>query len=334
MKKSKILLMLGLMTTLMFSGCGSEKSEGTEGYTIGFSQFAEHRSLDNCRKGFIEGLKEEGIEEGKNLEIEVKNSASDMGVAPQIAASFVSKKVDMICAIATPSAQAAYNAAMDTDIPVIYTAVNNPVTASLADKDGRPVGNITGTSDRLPVEKQLQKIRQILPEAKKIGILYTTSEVNSVSTIEDYKKMAGEYGFELVVKGITTTADIPLATDDLLNQVDCITNITDNTVVNSLATILDKAYAKKIPVFGSEIEQVKLGCLAAEGLDYVELGKKTGKMAAAILKGEAKAEEMNFETITESGFYLNTAAAEKLGIAIPEELVQDAVEVYDEISSK
>ena len=334
MKKSKILLMLGLMTTLLFSGCGSEKSEGTEGYTIGFSQFAEHRSLDNCRKGFIEGLKEEGIEEGKNLEIEVKNSASDMGVAPQIAASFVSKKVDMICAIATPSAQAAYNAAMDSDIPVIYTAVNNPITASLADQDGKPVGNITGTSDRLPVEKQLQKIRQILPDAKKIGILYTTSEVNSVSTIEDYKKMAGEYGFELIVKGITTTADIPLAIDDLLNQVDCITNITDNTVVNSLATILDKAYAKKIPVFGSEIEQVKLGCLAAEGLDYVELGKKTGKMAAAILKGEAKAEEMNFETITESGFYLNTAAAEKLGISIPEELVQDAVEIYDEISSK
>ena len=334
MKKSRIFAALGLISALLLTGCGGEKNERAEEYTIGFSQFAEHRSLDNCRKGFLQGLKEEGIEEGKNLKIEVKNAASDMGVAPQIAASFVSKKVDMICAIATPSAQAAYNAAMDTDIPVIYTAVNNPITASLADKDGNPVGNITGTSDRLPVEKQLQKIRQILPDAEKIGILYTTSEVNSVSTIEDYKKMAGQYGFELVVKGITTTADIPLATDDLLNQVDCITNITDNTVVNSLATILDKAYAKKIPVFGSEIEQVKLGCLAAEGLDYVELGKKTGKMAAAVLKGDADIKEMKFETITDSGFYLNTAAAEKLGIVIPEELVKDAVETYDVITSK
>ena len=334
MKKLKVFAAFGLASALLLTGCGGEKNAGAEEYTVGFSQFAEHRSLDNCRKGFLQGLKEEGIEEGKNLKIEVKNAASDMGVAPQIAASFVSKNVDMICAIATPSAQAAYNAAMDTDIPVIYTAVNNPVTASLADKDGKPVGNITGTSDRLPVEKQLQKIRQILPDAEKIGILYTTSEVNSVSTIEDYKKMAGQYGFELVVKGITTTADIPLATDDLLNQVDCITNITDNTVVNSLATILDKAYAKKIPVFGSEIEQVKLGCLAAEGLDYVELGRKTGKMAAAVLKGEADIKEMKFETITDSGFYLNTAAAEKLGIVIPEELVKDAVETYDVISSK
>lgn len=330
MKKRTILLLTGIIASLLFTGCGKgNEDSGKEEYVIGISQFAEHGSLDNCREGFIEGLKEEGIEEGKNLQIETKNSSSDMGTSPQIAASFISKKVDMICAIATPSAQAAYNAAMDSSVPVIYTAVNNPITADLADEDGKPVGNVTGTSDKLPVEKQLMKIRQILPDAKKIGILYTTSEVNSVSTIEDYKAKAGEFGFEIVLKGITTTADIPLATDDLLNEVDCLTNITDNTVVNSLATILDKAFAKKIPVFGSEIEQVKLGCLAAEGLDYVELGKKTGEMAAKVLKGEVAIEDMPFETISESKFYVNQEAAKRLGIELPEELISDAAEVYD-----
>ena len=133
-------------------------------------------------------------------------------------------------------------------------------------------------------------------------------------------------------KGITATADIPLATDDLLSQVDCITNLTDNTVVSSLPTILEKANEKKIPVFGSEFEQVKIGCLAAEGIDYIALGKQTGKMAAQVLKGEKKASEMQFETITEPGFYVNNKVAENLGVTVPEELAGEAVESFDEIS--
>ncbi len=181
----------------------------------------------------------------------------------------------------------------------------------LADDKGNPVGEVTGTSDKLPIEAQLKMIRELLPDAKKIGILYTTSEANSVSAIAEYKEKVGDYGFELVEKGITNTSEIALATDDLLSQVDCISNLTDNTVVSSLATILDKANAANIPVFGSEIEQVKLGCLAAEGLDYVALGKQTGKMAAKVLKGEKKASEMPFETITEAGLYLNTKSSRK-----------------------
>ena len=244
------------------AGCGSKSdsktADGEKSYTIGISQFAEHGSLDNCREGFLEGLKEEGIEEGKNLNVEYKNSAADMGTASQIASSFVSDKVDLICGIATPSAQTAYNAAMDTDISVIYTAVTDPKAAELADDKGNPVGEVTGTSDKLPIEAQLKMIRELLPDAKKIGILYTTSEANSVSAIAEYKEKVGDYGFELVEKGITNTSEIALATDDLLSQVDCISNLTDNTVVSSLATILDKANAANIPVFGSEIEQVKL----------------------------------------------------------------------------
>ena len=275
---------------------------------------------------------EEGIEEGKNLTIEYKNAAADMGTASQIASSFVSDKVDMICGIATPSAQSAYNAAMDSDIPVIFTAVTDPVAAELADADGKPVGEVTGTSDKLPVEEQLRMIREVLPDAKTIGIIYTTSEANSVSAIEEYKEKVGDYGFELVEKGITNTSEIALAADDLLTKVDCISNLTDNTVVNSLATILDKANAAKVPVFGSEIEQVKIGCLAAEGLDYVALGKQTGKMAAKVLKGEAVASEINFETITEAGLYLNTKVAADLGITLSDDLVSGAVEVYDSIA--
>ena len=317
--------------SLIPSDSGSDKKES---YTIGIEQFAEHGSLDNCREGFLKGLEDEGIKEGDNLTVKYKNAAADMGTAKQISDSLVSDKVDLVCAIATPSAQSAYNAAMKADIPVIYTAVTDPVAAELADKDGKPVGEVTGTSDKLPVEEQLKMIREMLPDAKKIGIMYTTSEANSVSAIEEYKSLVKKYDFELVEKGITTTADVSLAADDLLSKVDCITNLTDNTVVASLPTILDKANEKKIPVFGSEIEQVKIGCLAAEGIDYIALGKQTGKMAAKVLKGEAKASEQNFETITEPGFYVNNKVAENLGITVPDDLANNAVESFDEITAE
>ena len=169
MKKRTIAVLLTMaMAVTMMAGCGSKSdsktADGEKSYTIGISQFAEHGSLDNCREGFLEGLKEEGIEEGKNLNVEYKNSAADMGTASQIASSFVSDKVDLICGIATPSAQTAYNAAMDTDISVIYTAVTDPKAAELADDKGNPVGEVTGTSDKLPIEAQLKMIRELLPE--------------------------------------------------------------------------------------------------------------------------------------------------------------------------
>ena len=210
--------------------------------------------------------------------------------------------------------------------------MTDPKAAKLANDDGAPVGEVTGTSDELPIKEQLEMIREMLPDAEKIGILYTTSEVNSVSAIEKYEELAGDYGFTIVKKGVTQTADISLATEEILSEVDCLTNLTDNTVVNSLATILDKANEKKIPVFGSEIEQVKLGCLAAEGLDYVALGKQTGKMAAEILKGEKTASEMNYETISEPGLYINTKAAEELGVTVDETLLEGAAETFDSIS--
>ena len=313
-----------------------ETTDTTDGttYKIGISQFAEHGSLDNCREGFIQGLAEEGIVEGENLEIVYQNAQADTGTAGQIADSFISSGVDMICGIATPAALSAYNAAMKTDIPVIFTAITDPVMAGLANEDGTPVGNVTGTSDKLPVEAQLEMIRKILPDAKTIGILYTTSEVNSESAIKEYEALAGKYGFELETVGISTIADIPLAMDNIVTKVDCISNLTDNTVVQGLATEISKATAAGVPVFGSEIEQVKNGCLATVGLDYVSLGVQTGKMAAKVLKGEAKASEMNYETISECGLYLNTAVADKLGVTVDDEYASTAVEVFDTIAEQ
>ena len=297
-----------------------------ETYTVGIGQFAQHGSLDNCYQGFVEGLAEAGLVEGENLKIDLQNAQADMGIAQQIAAQFAASRVDMMVGIATPMAQACYNAAAGA-IPTIFTAVTDPVAAGFASADGTAAGEITGTSDALPVEAQLKMIRAMLPDATKIGILYTTSEVNSISAIEIYKSLAGDYGFEIVESGISTTADIPLALDALLGKVDCLTNLTDNTVVSALALVLDKANAAGKPVFGSEIEQVKLGCVAAEGLDYIALGRQTGLMAAKVLRGEAKASEIPYEIITEPGLYVNTEALAKFGIVLSDELKARANEV-------
>ncbi|MCI7088169.1 MAG: ABC transporter substrate-binding protein [Lachnobacterium sp.] len=343
MKKKILAVLLTAVCTMgMVAGCGGNTSDnGTAGtqaaeasgdsYKIGISQFAEHGSLDNCREGFLEGLKEAGIEEGKNLTVEYQNAQTDTGTASTIADSFVSGKVDMICAIATPCASSAYNSCLNTDIPVVYTAVSDPVSAGLANEDGTSIGNITGSSDILPVEEQLKMIREMMPEAKKIGILYTTSEANSCSTIEQYKSLAGDYGFEIVDTGINTSAEIEIAATDLVSKVDCLCNLTDNTVVNALQTVLDKANNAGIPVFGSEIEQVKSGCVASMGIDYFQLGVETGAMAAKILKGEATAQDTNFITASKAELYVNTAAADKIGMKLDDSYVKDAAQTFDEI---
>ena len=343
MKKKTVSILMAIAMTMAMTACGSNGSTGAEeasaeakasaekSYTIGISQFAEHGSLDNCREGFLAGLAEEGIVEGENLTVLFDNAQADMGTASTIADNYVSQKVDLICAIATPSAMSAYNSCLKTEIPVIYTAVSDPVAAGLADEDGVSVGNVTGTSDALPVTNQLEMIRELLPESEKIGILYTTSETNSESTIAEYKKYADDYGFEIVDSGINTIADIPMAAADLAARVDCITNLTDNTVVSALQTVLDAADKEGIPVFGSEVEQVKNGCVASMGLEYFELGKQTGAMAAKVLKGEAKASDLSYDVITEASLYVNTAAADKAGLVLEESFVNLAYEKFDEI---
>jgi putative tryptophan/tyrosine transport system substrate-binding protein len=285
---------------------------------IGIIQFAEHASLDNCREGFLQGLAEAGYVEGENLTVLYRNAQADGGMDAQIAQYFVNQNVDLICAIATPSAQAAFNAVLSAkaDIPVIYTAVSAPIEAGLADDDGTPVGPVTGTSDLLPVRNQLSMIRELMPEAKTIGLLYTSSETNSEVQAALYEEMAGEFGFEIVSSTVTAGAEVSQAVQALLPQVDCLSMLTDNTVVSYLSVVLAAAEQAGKPVFGSEIEQVALGCAGAEGLDYVALGKQTGEMAARVLNGES-AENIPYETIRDSALYLNSDTLETLGIEIP-----------------
>ncbi len=335
MKKFIVLITASMLALTMLSGCGSsadnasgEASAPAESVNVAIAQFAPHGSLDNCVEGFKLGMEEAGYVEGENVTYDLQNAQADMANANQIAQSMAAAKPDLICGVATPMAQACYNVA-NGEIPVIYTAVTDPVAAELANEDGSSVGNVTGTSDKLAIDAQLEMIRKFMPDAKKIGILYTTSEANSVSAIEEYKELAPNYDFEIVDSGISQTSDIPLAAADLASKVDCISNLTDNTVVSSLATLLDAADKAGIPVFGSEIEQVEKGCVATEGLDYIALGKQTGAMAARVLAGE-KAQDIPYETITEYSLYINSKALEALNMSCPDELKSEAAEVSAE----
>ena len=318
---------IAILTTLMLlaTSFAFASAEEAKTYTIGIAQFAEHGSLDNCREGFIQGLAEEGFVEGENVTFNVQNAQADTGTANQIAAN-MAETSDLVCAIATPMAMAAFNACQEKGVPVIYSAVSDPVGAQLAKEDGTNDSAITGTSDQLPVEAQLKLIRAMMPEATKIGILYTTSETNSESTLATYEKLAPDYGFEIVGKGVATGADIPLALDSLLPQVDCMTNLTDNTVVSYLAVVLEMANEAGKPVFGSEIEQVKNGCIASEGIEYLELGRQTGRMAARVLKGEA-AGSIAFEIIQDSYLYVNEDVMTAFGLTLPEDYAARAIAV-------
>lgn len=317
--KKIIALVISIMLLVPFAAMAQDK------VTVGIAQFAVHGSLDNCREGFVQGMAEEGFIENENVVYEVQNAQADMGLAAQIASNFVDNKVDLICAIATPMAVVSANTA-DGKIPLVYSAVSDPVAAELSNEDGLGQGPITGTSDTLPVAKQLSTIRAMLPEAKTIGILYTVGEVNSQVQLKTYEELAPAQGFTIESMAITTGGDISLAVPNLLSKVDCVTMLLDNTVVQYLDVVLDTADEKKIPVFGSEIEQVVKGCVASEGIDYIALGRSTGIIAARVLKGEDAA-AIPFEIFQESKLYINTEKLEYLGIQMPEDLAQDAVAV-------
>ncbi len=309
---------LALSMVFSLAACGSGSSE-KEIPVIGISQYGEHPSLDNCREGFLMGLAEAGLKEGTDFTYEYQNAGFDDNIAIQIAQNFSANNVTLMCGIATNSATACFAAAEDKDIPVIFNAITDPVQAKL-DK-----GNITGISDKLPVEAQLDLIRKLQPEAKTIGILYTTSEPNSVSAIAEYKAAAPQYGFEIVDIGVTSQAEVTQAADTIISKkVDCISNLTDNNVVGVLDSILDKTNEAGIPVYGSEIEQVRKGCVASAGIDYIQLGKQAGIMAAKVLRGEAKCQDIPYETISEYGIYINNEALAAMNITVPAEVADRA----------
>ena len=333
-------LLLTLTQTLSLAACGGtsnggsasgEDSPGADAagepakkYLIGISQYGEHGSLDNCRTGFLQGLEEAGLKEGTDFEVDYQNAGFDDSIATQIGQTFSAENVDLMVAVATPSATACFAAAEDKDIPVVFTAITDPVGAKLDS------GNITGTSDVLPVEGQLQLIRDLQPAAKTVGIVYTTSEANSVYSVSIYEEKAAQYGFTIETVGVTAQSEVTQAVDTLLSRgVDCLSNLTDNTVVGVLPAILEKTNEAGVPVYGSEVEQMKLGCVAGAGLDYIKLGIQTGQMAAKVLKGEAKCQDLPYEIIESFDLYLNSEALDAMGIAIPADLAESAVDVTE-----
>ena len=323
MKTLKKLLCGALSLTMVLSlaACGGDAASG-EGPVIGICQYGQHGSLDNCREGFLQGLEEAGLVEGTDYTIDYQNASFDDNMAIQIAQAFSAEDAALMVGIATPAATACYAAAEDKDIPVVFTAITDPVGAKLDS------GNITGTSDVLPVQGQLELIRAIQPEADTIGIVYTTSEANSVYSIGVYEELAADYGFTIEAIGVTAQSEVTQAVDTLISQgVDCISNLTDNNVVGVLGSILEKTNEVGIPVYGSEIEQVELGCVAGAGLDYVQLGIQTGKMAAQILTGEATCADLPYETIENYGLYVNSSALTEMGLTLPDDVAQTAEEV-------
>ena len=337
--KKIVALLLAVMLIASLAACGSSTqapasdtpaadeapAEEKDIPVIGISQYGEHPSLDNCREGFLLGLAEAGLTEGEDFTYIYENAGFDDNIAIQIAQNFSANNVALMCGIATNSATACFAAAEDKDIPVIFNAITDPVLAKLDS------GNITGVSDKLPVEAQLDLIRKCQPDATTIGIIYTTSEPNSVSTIAEYKEKAGDYGFEIIDIGVTAQAEVTQAADTLISKkVDCISNLTDNNVVGVLDSVLDKTNEAGIPVYGSEIEQVKKGCVASAGIDYIELGKQAGKLAAKVLTGEATCEELPYETISEYGIYVNYEALALMNIELPTDVAEKAIDANAE----
>ena len=321
-------LLLALSLLFALSACGGKDSPNTPDdsadghYTIGISQYGEHGSLDNCRTGFLQGLEEAGLKEGTDFEVDYQNAGFDDSIATQIGQTFSAENVDLMVAVATPSATACFAAAEDKDIPVIFTAITDPVGAKLDS------GNITGTSDVLPVAGQLQLIRDLQPQAKTVGIVYTTSEANSVYSVGVYEDLAADYGLTIETVGVTAQSEVTQAVDALISRgVDCISNLTDNTVVGVLPAILEKTNEAGVPVYGSEVEQMKLGCVAGAGLDYIKLGIQTGQMAAKILRGEATCQDTPYEVIENFDLYINPEALGAMGLAIPEDVASTAIDV-------
>ena len=305
------------------SGSAQAPEPGTV-FSIGICNYVDDASLNQINENIQARLNEISAELGVGFTIDYENPNGDATVMNQVISNFIANDVDLMVGIATPSATACYAAAEDKDIPVIFTAITDPVGAKLDS------GNITGTSDVLPVEGQLKLIRALQPEAKTVGIIYTTSEANSLYSVEVYKGLADQYGFTIDAIGVTAQSEVTQAVDTLINRkVDCLSNLTDNNVVGVLGSILEKTNDAGIPVYGSEIEQMKLGCVGGAGLDYVALGVQTGKMAARILKGEAACQDIPYEVIENYALYINSEVVTQLNLTLPDEVKAEAQDVVN-----
>ncbi|MBP1326650.1 putative ABC transport system substrate-binding protein [Leucobacter exalbidus] len=330
-RRALTLVGIAAAATLTLSSCSSAPAESSgadaaEKITIGISQLAPHPALDAATEGFKQAFFDAGYEDDKTVEFDVQNANGEQSTAVTIAQSFASSDLDLVLAVATPAAQAAAQAI--TDKPVLFTAVTDALAAELVDSDEKPGANVTGTVDAVPEDAlvtQFELIKEIDPDAKKVGIVYASGEVNSEVQVKNAESVAKDLDLEIVTKTVTTANDIAQATE-ALGDVDAIYVPTDNMVVNGIASLVQVAETKQIPVIGAEPGTVEGGAVATYGIDYTKLGKQTGEMAIRILEGADPA-TTPVEEPSELSYVVNTAAAKRMGVEIPKGILDQATVV-------
>ena len=321
MKRLTKILSLMMVTTLSLVsvGCQSTTSTGdTQNYKIGVIQLVEHAALDAAYQGFVDGLKEAGFEEGKNITIDYQNAQGDQSNCQTIANKLINDQSHLILAIATPAAQAVANTTKD--IPILVTAVTDPAAAKLVATNEVPGGNVSGTSDLTPVKEQIGLITQLVPDVKKVGLLYCSSEANSKFQIEIAKKELEALGLEWVEATVSNSNEIQQVTQSLIGKVEAIYIPTDNMLAAGIATVSQVTTPSKLPVIVGEEGMVQKGGTATYGINYYNLGKLTATQAVSILKDGKKPAEMPIEYASEGTLVVNEDILKEMGIELPQSL--------------
>lgn len=293
---------------------------------VGITQIVEHPALDASRQGFIDRLAELGYAEGVDIVYDIQSAQGDFGTALTIAQKFAADRVDLVLAIATPTAQAA--AQSIRDIPILITAVTDPVAAELVDSIARPGTNVTGTSDLTPVRAQLELLKVLVPSAQRVGVIYNAGEVNSVVQVDLAREAAAELGLQVVEATAANSSEVMQAAQSLVGRVDAMYVPTDNTVVSAIESVVLVAERARLPLIAGEDLSVEQGALATVGLDYYLLGRQTGDIAHRVLQGENPA-EIAIEYQDEMSIVVNVGAAERMGVSIPADLLAEAARVID-----
>ena len=292
--------------------------KNTSQIKIGVLQLIEHNALDSAYKGFVDGLKEAGYEDGKNIIIDYQNAQGEQANCITIGQKFINDKSDLILAIATPAAQAIAN--MTKDIPILITAVTDPADSKLVADNNAPGGNVTGTSDLTPVEAQIELLKEMIPNVKTVGLLYCSSEQNTVFQINIAKKKLDAMGIKYIDIAISNLNEIQQVIQNVIGKVEAIYTPTDNMIANGMATVALMTEPAKLPVICGEGGMTMLGGTATYGINYYELGKLTSTQAVSILKGDKKTAEMPIEYLQKFDLVVNTNMIESIGLTIPESL--------------
>ena len=294
--------------------------------TVAVTAIVEHPALDAVRDGVRDALAEAGYKDGENLKFLYESAQGNPATAAQIARQFVGEDPSVIVPISTPSAQAVVSSTRD--IPVVFTAVSDPLAAQLVKDMEKPGGNVTGLSDMSPVGEHLALIKEILPEAKSIGYLYNSGEANSVALLAVLKAEAEKAGLEVVESAATKSAEVQGAARALVGRADAIYVPTDNTIISALEGAVAVAEESKLPLFTADTDSVSRGSLAALGFNYYDVGKQTGQVVVRILKGENPG-EIPVKVASGSDLVVNKGAAAKMGVSLPEGVVGRATRVIE-----